>query len=126
MKMKELKTICLLLSIILVLGFSQLDTVIADQMFDSYGNISWKEEQARLGNFAIHLDRNPEAIGYIGYYIGKKDKLKKVKSRAERARDFLISKFNIKASRIIVINAGRNEETRIMLQPVPKDMPPPF
>lgn len=123
--MKSFKVSCLFLLIIVVLAFPKLSVVTADKWFDSYGNISWQEEQARLGNFAIFLERNPDMIGYIAFYIGDKDSSKKVKQRIKRGKKFLLSKFKVEESRIAIINAGKKEETEIILQPVSKNVPPP-
>ena len=44
--------------------------VSPDSPFDSYGNICFEDEKARLDNFAIALQQNPEWIGYIVVYAG--------------------------------------------------------
>ena len=106
--------------------FPGLNRVSADGWYASYGNISWKEEQALLGNFAIDLNNNLEMIGYIGFYVGKKDTLRKVTARINRAKSFLIDKFKVEKSRIVIVNIGKSEKTNIILQPVSKELSPPF
>lgn len=43
-----------------------------DEWFDSYGDISWEDEKAHLDNFAIALQRDPNTIGYIIVYAGRR------------------------------------------------------
>lgn len=72
--MGKTNAVCILLFVI-ALGFPRLETVSADGWFQEYGNIPWEEEQALLGSFAIALKKNPNMIGYIGFRVGKKDKI---------------------------------------------------
>lgn len=101
--------------------------VRADGFFDSYyGEISWEEEQFHLDNFSIYLKQNPNSIGYIAFFVGKKENLKTVKKRIERARKYLIEFRNIPQNQIVIVNAGRDKKTKIILHPVSKDSPPPY
>jgi hypothetical protein len=100
--------------------------VKADQYFDTYGNISWEEEKARLTAFAIELKYDSNMIGYIGFYIGKKDKADKIKARINRAKKYLIRDLKIKESRVKIIELGMRDEALTILQPVQKDKPSPF
>ena len=123
--MRKTNAVCIFLLFVITLGFPRIDTVTADGWFASYGDISWEEEQAWLGSFAIALNRDPDMIGYIGFRVGKKDTLKKVKARIYRAKSFLIDKFKVEKSRIVIVNGGKDDETIIILQPVLKELPPP-
>jgi hypothetical protein len=126
--MNKFIIICLFLLLIPIVGFSKHTTfksVKVDQWFDYYGDITWQEEKAHLINFALYLRQNPDEVGYIAFHIGKKDKSKEVKSRIKKAKKYLISELKIKENRIITVDAGRAEETIIILQPVSKNMSPP-
>lgn len=111
---------------LLLLTVSSPNTVLADEYFDRYEtNLSWNEQKALLGNFAIHLQKNPEYIGYIAFYVGEKDSLKKIQSLINKSVKFLTESMKIKKSRIVLINAGKREDSEIILQPVSKNYPPP-
>jgi len=129
MKIRKSKIVIILLSI-WMFSFpvsSRLYKVQADEWFDSYNSkISWKFERAYLHGFAAYLQSHPDYIGYIVFYTGKKDKVDKIKSQIRRAKNFLISKENIDAKRIIIIDAGlRYDTTEIILQPILKSQEPP-
>jgi hypothetical protein len=98
----------------------------ADQWFDSYGKVPWAEEKLHLDNFAMHLKDNPDMIGYVAFYVGKNDKEANTQKRVVRAKNYLLhGRTKIDKERIIVVNAGKREETRTVLQPVLKANPPP-
>ena len=124
--MKRYRTIIfiLLVSIVVFSNSGIANKVNATGYFDSFGNIPWVEERAHLENFAGNLISNPDAIGYIGFYTGRKGKSKLVKSRITRAKNYLISEFKIDASRIVMVNGGKSDETTIILQPIEKNFPP--
>ena len=125
--MKNVRVFCFFLLLFFTFSLPQQDVESNnfDQYFASYGNISWKKEQVYLYNFALSLERESDLIGYIAFFVGTRDNPKKVMKRIKRAEEFLISKHKIDASRIIIINAGRKEETKIILQPVSKYVPRP-
>ena len=119
-----------LASLLLVLLMSFPKLVLANSMmleshFDSYrNNISWKKEIAHLDNFAIALKQNPEMLGYIAFYTDKNTSLKKVRTRINRAKRFLI-KQGITEKRLVFIYAGNFDESITILQPLDKSVPPP-
>lgn len=101
------------------------DQAAPSQWFDSYGAISWNEEKLHLDNFAYHLKQNPDQIGYLLYYVGKGNAKTRVTQRCMQARRFLTKVRKIEAARIVIIYAGRSDETKFVLQPISKDLPPP-
>lgn len=101
-------------------------TLYADEYFRVYyGKLSWEDEKAHLNNYAFRLLNSPEMIGYMGFFVGKKETYKNVQSRMNRAKNYLQSRFKIPKSRIVIIYAGRDEETKVILHLVPKDKPRP-
>ena len=54
--------------------------------FDSYGAITWELEKAHLDNFAIALQQDPDSIGYIFVYAGRRACVDEAKDRALRAK----------------------------------------
>ena len=84
--------------------------------FDTYGNIRFNDEKARLDNFAIQLQNEPTAQGYI---IGYGTCDAEGQNRANRARDYLVNTRGIDASRIVVVDGGCMPELRVDLWIVP-------
>ena len=102
-------------------------SIYADEYFLTYyGDISWEEERANLDNLGIYLTNNLDSIGYIRFFVGKEDKLEDVKCRMKRAKNHLVNSWKISENRIVIINAGKYKKTKIILQPVIKNRPPPF
>ena len=94
-----------------------------DQIFDSYGNVSWENEKAHLDNFAIALKQDPTLIGYIIVYAGKSTCVGEAKGRARRAKEYLVKSLGIPDHRIKGIDGGYREKLTVILQPVPADAP---
>ena len=88
--------------------------------FDDYGELPWNEELGRLDNFAINLTRNPEMVGYILYYVGENDNAAVVRQRMDESIDHLVETRKIERSRLILKYLGISEESRVILQPVPR------
>lgn len=118
-------------SVLILIGLNGIlfshskETITIDGWFDSYGLIPWEEERLHLDNFAIYLERNSDSNGYIAFYVGEKDEAKEIEKRTARATNYLICERKIAKNRIIVVNAGKRQETKIVLQPVSKDKPTP-
>ncbi len=87
--------------------------------------IPWKEEVARLDNFAIFLTKNPETVGYVAYYSGKGGSRRRAKARAQKAVSYLTRFRRIGPRRIVMIYGGKLDNASTILQPVPKHSPPP-
>jgi len=94
-----------------------------DQWFDSYGDLSWEDEKVHLDNFAIALQHDPESIGYIIVYAGRRACVSEAKDRALRAKQYVVETRGIQASRIKWIDGGYREELTTVLQPVPPGAP---
>ena len=90
--------------------------------FDTYGNIRFNDEKARLDNFAIQLQNDPTAQGYI---IGYGSCDAEGQTRANRAKDYLVNTRGIDASRIVVVDGGCMPELRVDLWIVPSGATPP-
>ncbi len=113
-------------SIVLVslVGFTKTNNEwVADQWFDSYGDLSWEDEKAHLDNFAIALQNDPDSIGYIIVYAGRRSCVGEAKDRALRAKKYLVQTRAIEASRIKWIDGGYREELTVILQPAPRGAP---
>jgi hypothetical protein len=90
--------------------------------FDEYGNIRFNDEKARLDNFAIQLQNEPTAQGYIIAY-GSCDA--EGTTRGNRAKDYLVNTRGIDAGRLMVVDGGCMPELKVELWVVPSGATPP-
>jgi hypothetical protein len=84
--------------------------------FDEYGNIKFNDEKARLDNFAIQLQNQPGAQGYIIAYGSCAGE---AQARADRAKDYLVNTRQIDASRLVTIDGGCRSDLTVELWIVP-------
>jgi hypothetical protein len=92
---------------------------------DEYGNLRWGDERARLDNFGIEVRSDPEAVGYILGYGGRRSRRGEASRRIERAKRYLVTVRGIPSERIVTIDGGYREELRVELWALPKDVTPP-
>src|SRR5437899_2915691 len=100
----------LVLALIALFASNLRNGVSADQVFDSYGNVPWEEEKIHLDNFAIELRRDPDAIGYIIAYAGRRACQLEAQNRATRARAYVINTRGIPKNRVKFIDGGYREK----------------
>ena len=88
-------------------------------VFDRYTDIPRDDEKARLDNFAIQLQNEPGAQGYIIVYGGRRGRQGEAARRAARARDYLTATRGIDPSRLRTLTPGfrENMETELWLRP---------
>jgi hypothetical protein len=85
--------------------------------FDEYGNIRFNDEKARLDNFAIQLQNEPTAQGYI---IGYGSCDAEGQTRANRAKDYLVNTRGIDGGRLMVVDGGCLPELLVQLWVAPQ------
>jgi len=88
--------------------------------FDSYGDIGFEDEKARLDNFAIQLLNQETSTGYIFVYAGRRSYEGEAAERLLRAKDYLVKKRRIPAVRIITIDGGYKEDLDVTLMIAPQ------
>ena len=93
-----------------------------DAPFDSYRDLCFEEEKARLDNFAIALQQNPAWIGLVMVYAGRRSCAGEARYRAQRAKKWIMKR-GIEPDRIVVKDAGYEEEVTTTLLMWPKDKP---
>jgi len=91
--------------------------ILTGRKVDEYGNIRFNDEKARLDNYAIALQGEPTAQGYIIAY-GTCDE--EGQKRAQRAKDYLVNTRGIDAGRIVVVDGGCMPELKVELWIVPQ------
>lgn len=89
--------------------------------FDEYGNVRFNDEKARLDNFAIQLQNDPTAQGYIIAYGGRRGtRAGAAQARADRAKDYLVNTRGVDTGRIVTVDGGFREEFAVELYTVPQ------
>jgi hypothetical protein len=84
--------------------------------FDEYGDIKFNDEKARLDNYAIQLQNDPGAQGYIIAYGNCEGA---AEARANRAKDYLVNTRGIDAGRLVTVDGGCRYELKVELWLVP-------
>lgn len=95
--------------------------------FDEFGDIARDDEKARLDNFAIQLQQEPEAQGYIFVYGGTGRRIRPdyVQKRTARMRDYLINTRGVDSRRIVILEGPARTEPTVELWLVPSGATPP-
>jgi len=106
-------------------GFPQLDASIADHItFDEYGDLDFDNEVARLDSYAFAL-KSRNLNSYIVVYAGPVACPHEARSRANRARAYLINKRGLNPARITAIDGGHREQFVLRLYALPQGSDPP-
>ena len=87
--------------------------------FDSYGDITFSWEAARLDNFAIQIQNYPGSRGAIFTYAGKVTYKGEALDRLRRAKDYLVKVRGLNAESILTIDAGYDTQVETYLVVVP-------
>jgi hypothetical protein len=97
----------------------------AARKVDEYGNIKFNDEKARLDNYAIELQNDPTAQGYLVCYGGRTGRTGEAQRRCDRAKNYLVSTRGLDSSRIVTVDGGYREELTVELWVVPSGANPP-
>ena len=92
---------------------------------DEYGNIKFNDEKARLDNYAIELQNDPQAQGYLVCYGGRTGRTGEAQRRCDRAKNYLVNTRGITADRLVTVDGGFREELTVELWVVPSGATPP-
>ena len=99
--------------------------IICALPFDSYGEIRFEDEEARLDNFVIQLFNEKKAKGYIFVYAGRRTYEGEAAERLLRAKQYLVEKRKMSAERIVTVDGGYKEDLETTLIIAPQDAVPP-
>jgi hypothetical protein len=92
---------------------------------DEYGNIKFNDEKARLDNYAIELQNDPTAQGYLVCYGGRTGRTGEAQRRCDRAKNYLVNTRGITGDRVVTVDGGYREELTVELWVVPSGANPP-
>lgn len=76
---------------------------LISRRFDEYPDIARNDEKARLDNFAIELQNDPTATGYILIYPERRGRSTAVQARSKGITDYLVNSRGIDARRIVTL-----------------------
>ena len=93
--------------------------------FDSYGDIKFEDEQARLDNLAIQLINVPLSSGYIMMSAGQVTFENEAEDRLRRAKSYLTDVRGSDPNRIVTVDCGFSQELTTQLWIVPIGANPP-
>ena len=92
-----------------------------DHALDFYGNVCWEDEKARLDNFAITLQENPDKVGLIIVYAGPRSCAGEAQFRAKRAKKWVEGR-GVAAGRVLLKDGGYQEQVMTWLWVIPRDL----
>jgi hypothetical protein len=84
-----------------------------------FGKVKLDQEKAVLDAFAIELQNDPTATGYLMVYGGRQSSKKEIETIVNRAWDYLLTNRRIDARRILPQAAGYRENLTVELWLVP-------
>ncbi len=87
--------------------------------FDSYGDIKFNDEMARLDNFAIQLMNQPLSSGHILMFAGQVTFERETEERLSRAKSHLVETREVDPNRIVTVDCGFSTEMTVQLWVVP-------
>ena len=94
--------------------------------FDSYGDINFEDEKARLDNIAVQLDNQTLSSAYILMSAGQVTFRNEAEERLNRAKSYLVDVRGRDRNRIVTVDCGFTQELRTQLWVVPLGAAPPF
>jgi hypothetical protein len=100
--------IFLSLSLMIVSGQSILAQAKGEpaRKFDEFGDIQYSDLIARLDNFAIALQGEPNTKGFIVAYRSRRDLPGLSNRTALRSRDYLINSRGVSQERLVTVDGG--------------------
>jgi hypothetical protein len=103
----------------------KLPGIVCGLPLDTYGDIRFTDEKARLDNFAIHLLNSPKALGYIIAYAGKQTFQHEAAYRLRRAKNYLVAVRRIDPAQVFTLDGGYQPVFFVRLIIVPPGATPP-
>jgi hypothetical protein len=89
--------------------------------FDEYGALSVSDRNSHLDNYAIQLQSEPGARGYVIAYGGRKSRPGAASSLMNMSKTYLVDTRGIEASRIVTVDGGYREVATTELWIVPEE-----
>ena len=106
-------------------GFISIFVDSFSRKFDEYQDLPFEDEKARLDNFAIQLQSEPDSVGYVIVYAGRRARINEAKEVGKRAKSYLIKTRKINARRVITVDGEHREQLTTELYLQARDLSPP-
>ena len=94
--------------------------------FDQFGVLSQTDLTDHLDNFAIQLQSEPGARGYLIAFSGRTSPAGSAAARLKTMKDYLVETRGIEFTRLVTINGGVRERSGTELWIVPPGAKPPL
>lgn len=118
--MRKLLTALLLLALAAAVAHARQQSAAGGaRLIDQFGEIQLSDLKARLDNFAIHLEQEPAAQGFVAVYAAKHRFPGWPMRRARMMQSYLFNTRGLDPSRLTVVNAGLRDDTDFELWLVP-------
>jgi hypothetical protein len=119
---KILWSFCLVLTIIILAETMTAAPQASDSVrkFDEYGDILFEDEKGRLDNIVIELKSSPNTVGHFIVYGGRRSVKGIAKTRAVRAKNYIVKKGGIAPNRITWMDGGYREDLVTEIYIVPR------
>jgi hypothetical protein len=98
---------------------------VNSRRFDAFPSIAFDDDKARLDNFAIELQNDPTATGYVIVYSGKTSRAGQADRLGARTIDYLTQARGIDSHRVVLVNGGYRETDYFEFWLVPQGAQPP-
>jgi hypothetical protein len=95
------------------------------RQFAEFPSVAFNEDKANFDNFAVALQEDPTATGYIIVYNGRRSRPARLNTLVNRSRDYVVNTRNIDRGRVVVMPGGTREVDTIELWIVPQGAQPP-
>jgi hypothetical protein len=102
----------------------QFPAPLTCRSFDEYPAVARNDEKARLDNFAIELQNDPSANGYVIVNPGEQGRPAEVRTHATRIVDYLVNSRRLDGRRIITVVGPARPELMIHLSICPRGSAP--
>jgi hypothetical protein len=127
--MNQMKLTCFMFALLLFFGASPVKSLepISDVFWlDRYGNISWEHEKARLDNFAIHILKNSDYVGYIFVNAGRRACKGEAQARAVRAKKYMVEVRGVPSDRVVWRDLGYRDKAEVIFYLFKRYAPIPY
>jgi hypothetical protein len=104
---------------------TQVQRKISSTQTDFYPPLKRDDEKARLDNYAIQLQNDPSAKGYIIVYGAPGTKAAEKQKRIKFIVDYLVASRGIDAARLVTLEGGMRDQVTTELWIVPLGADPP-
>ena len=102
----------------------QFPVPLSCRAFDEFPAIARNEEKARLDNFAIALQNDPSATGYVIVYPGEHGRPGEVQIHSTRVVDYLVNSRGLDNRRIVTVVGPPRPNLMIKLSVCPRGATP--